>query len=440
MTEALTSRCGKFSFINSDRNLLLTDDAKGAANANELLSVVGNNLNDFGVFSFENNMFDIDAAELLFNEFSINENVDKNEMRLLVEKSILISMINNNKINSFYDFEDLNIFGEKIFKYFNESISKEVVDKLKETKIDNISVFDKKIIENTILELAMGKSSTNDLYDALSVYSAELNINKTITTQLCNSLIKNADINTFEDVIKFIQNYSEQSNTNGSSNIKGNSSNSFGGGGGVTNRYKGQEIVKDVSSEQKPVELAVFDDLNDVEWAKESITELYKRNVLNGKNEKLFYPNDYITREEFVKILMLAFNINLINADCPFDDVNKSDWSYPYIRSAYIAKIVNGITDDYFGKELNISRQDLCVMTYRVLKTVNSEIIVNNDLSVFADSKDISDYATEAIAFMYENEIINGRQDGNYNPKSNSTRAEAAKIVYKALQVYNKIR
>ena len=50
----------------------------------------------------------------------------------------------------------------------------------------------------------------------------------------------------------------------------------------------------------------------------------------------------------------------------------------------------------------------------------------------FKDSNEISDYAKEAVGYLYSKGIISG-SEGRFNPKSNTTRAETATLIYKLL-------
>ena len=155
------------------------------------------------------------------------------------------------------------------------------------------------------------------------------------------------------------------------------------------------------------------------------------RGVLNGRSERLFTPNDNVTREEFAKIITVAFKLNLVNTECPFGDVDENNWAYPYIRSAYKAGIIKGVSETEFGYGQNITREDLCVMINRML-TVGELTLPQVDGGVFGDDGEISDYAKESVYYLERAGIILG--DGtNFNPKANATRAEAAKIVYLAL-------
>ena len=47
----------------------------------------------------------------------------------------------------------------------------------------------------------------------------------------------------------------------------------------------------------------------------------------------------------------------------------------------------------------------------------------------FADSDGISDYAAAAVAALYENGIINGNENGCFEPKAQADRAQTAAML-----------
>ena len=139
----------------------------------------------------------------------------------------------------------------------------------------------------------------------------------------------------------------------------------------------------------------------------------------------LFEPMECVTREQFVKMLVAALKIDIENAECKFDDVDTEQWYYPYVAAAYQKQIVFGTDENSFGIGTNITREQMAAMCARVM-TVSSDRTVEN----FADDADISDYAKESVMLMKKMGIINGDENGNFNPKAYATRAEAAQIIY----------
>ena len=129
-------------------------------------------------------------------------------------------------------------------------------------------------------------------------------------------------------------------------------------------------------------------------------------------------------------MLIAAFDLKLAGYGMSFDDVPPEAWFYDYVRIAYDAEIITGIDDTHFGAGQNITRQDICVMAYRALSVCDIAIPDLTEKIVFADEADISDYATEAVNVLQTAGIINGDDNGRFNPSATATRAEAAKIIY----------
>ncbi len=198
---------------------------------------------------------------------------------------------------------------------------------------------------------------------------------------------------------------------------------SGGGGGGKSSISTGGGISAGTSKE-------LFSDISQALWAKEAIDYLAQRKIINGKSENIFAPNDYLTRAEAVKLLVTAFNIEIpAELSLPFDDVNNSDWFYPYLCAAYKSGLIQGITQNTFAPQQTITRQDIAVLISRIIKSDEE----GADLT-FSDSGEISDYAKNSVSLLYSLGIINGTDQNRFAPHENTTRAQAAKIWYNAIK------
>jgi hypothetical protein len=87
-------------------------------------------------------------------------------------------------------------------------------------------------------------------------------------------------------------------------------------------------------------------------------------------NDRLFKPDQNMTRGQAVKTLVLAFNIPLKVSDAAssvahFSDVPQTSPYYPYIEAAYQAGLVSGYKDGTFKPEQAITRGDLVKMVAR---------------------------------------------------------------------------
>ena len=55
----------------------------------------------------------------------------------------------------------------------------------------------------------------------------------------------------------------------------------------------------------------------------------------------------------------------------------------------------------------------------------------------FSDESDISIYAKSAVAYFAKSGIINGVGENKFSPRSDATRAEAAKMIYECIKKYS---
>lgn len=172
-----------------------------------------------------------------------------------------------------------------------------------------------------------------------------------------------------------------------------------------------------------------FGDIDDVAWAKTAILAMAEKGIISGDEKGNFNPNDFVKREEFVKMLVVAAGMHKEDAKCTLDDVTDGAWYSSYVASAYNSKMVYGISEKNFGVGANITRQDMAVMCYRAAQ--NSGLISKvRDGAQFADAENISDYAKDAVNALYEAGAVNGIGDGLFSPAGTATRAQAAVIIY----------
>lgn len=207
-----------------------------------------------------------------------------------------------------------------------------------------------------------------------------------------------------------------------------------GGGGGISGPTVVPTVGQNTVTGNLSTESYPFNDMEEHVWAKEATLALYKSGVLHGVGDNNFAPERVITREEFLKLIINGFGITAqADNEVSFGDVNKEQWYYPFVKTGVNSGIIHGMDNNKFGIGNQITRQDMVVMLYRALN-MKKEISDGNGFSSFEDYDSISDYAKSAVAFAEANEIVNGMGDGNFHPQSSATRAEAAVILYRAIE------
>ena len=163
-------------------------------------------------------------------------------------------------------------------------------------------------------------------------------------------------------------------------------------------------------------------------WANGYVEDLYAKGVVSGDGDGKFRPNNNITRAEFVKMVVSAFGYTMSGTEKEFSDSNKSNWYYPYIVTAYNNGIVTGKSEDYFGANENITRQDMAVILHRVMKLTSEKGEIT-----FVDKADVAEYAADAVRTLSAKGILNGFEDGTFGAKKFASRAEAAALISRSM-------
>ena len=207
----------------------------------------------------------------------------------------------------------------------------------------------------------------------------------------------------------------------------GNDGTTSGGGPGIiAPGNTGAVTTPNTNTNYKPD----FQDLDSVEWARTAINGLAMRGMINGRDQYTFDPNANITRAEYCQILMGAINALNAKGESTFADVPSTAWYYNAVSVASQLGIVSGYGDGNFGPNDLITRQDMALMTYKTAKIMNKSLEPVNAEITFEDSHEISDYAFEAVMTLQKTGIINGMTDTTFEPHSNATRAQSAKVIF----------
>ena len=200
-----------------------------------------------------------------------------------------------------------------------------------------------------------------------------------------------------------------------------------GGGGGGTTLVVQPELIVD-----KPVVTNPFVDIADDYWGKDAIIGLYNKDIVAGAGDGYFRPNSTITRAEFVQMVVKAFGFGMKGDAANFADVTSADWFSKAVQVAYTNGVVNGTSATTFSPNANITRQDMMVILTNAAEATGKNLTAGN--AAFADADSISAYAQDAVAKMTGSKVVYG-VDGNVNPLANATRAEAAAMLARLLNV-----
>lgn len=299
----------------------------------------------------------------------------------------------------------------------------------------------KELVDFYRCELAMlmvnNCTNTETMYESILKYAdifgldaeeVEKYNSNSLSKTLLNTSYETPEIfaNAVEDRMKELDDAEEESGSSGSSSSSGRGS---GGGGGGSIILPNANIDMKVNSS---VTNGGFIDMPADHWAYASVMKLKERGIMNGTPDGRCEPDRNITREEFVKLLVLAYGLHDSAATADFADCVRGAWYDSYIGSAVAKGIVNGVGDNRFGIGENITRQDMAAMIYRAATMMGTTFNEEGELA-FHDAADIADYAATAVTALKNAGIISGMGDGSFAPAAYATRAQAAKMISELL-------
>ena len=376
------------------------------------------------------------AAAIL--EASVDSSVYEDRIKTSenIDKALAIALINAEKV-TLNDVADLIMTAETVNKWYDETFMtdtlKEYITSRIDKSADTFEEFDKTFAEATALGVIYGANGYGSVTSYLSENADILGINK---NKVSDAFSKSVIGKQFE---KFSDTGFENFKGDTANNIGAGSGNSGGGGspaGGKTVGISNTIAPLPMSGNVAASSQTVFSDMSGFEWAVEAVNKLAEKNIISGKAEGVFAPNDLVLREEFVKLIMEAGGFEEIYGDINFEDVNTEDWFYPYVKNAYLCDIVNGFSGTHFGSGQNITRQDMAVICYNMMKAKG--IFDGTEAAPelgYGDVNDIADYAVDAIKILSDKKILTGDNNNRFLPQNNATRAEAAQMIYKAYKL-----
>lgn len=184
-----------------------------------------------------------------------------------------------------------------------------------------------------------------------------------------------------------------------------------------------------------------FSDVEADDWFYNEIQYAYENNLMVGVSSNKFDPNGALTRAMFVTILGRMSGVDeAAYSGASFKDVPVGEWYSSYIKWASDIGVVYGYGGGKFGPNDPVTREQMAAIIARYL-TVEQYTLPGSEDAVdhFKDAETVVSWAKEGLELMRRTGIIVGDNNGNFNPKSTATRAEAATIFMKLHQSIEKV-
>ena len=180
-----------------------------------------------------------------------------------------------------------------------------------------------------------------------------------------------------------------------------------------------------------------FTDVEENGWYHTGVDFMVKNGFMNGVADDAFDVDGNLTRAQLVTILYRIAGEPESTATNPFADVADGQWYTNAVIWAAENGIVKGVNTTTFAPNDQITREQIATILFRYAKAEK----VEDKLAGFPDAEKVSDYAADAMAWAVEQGLINGisESDGKtyLAPQETATRAQIAVILMRYLTAEN---
>lgn len=182
-------------------------------------------------------------------------------------------------------------------------------------------------------------------------------------------------------------------------------------------------------------------------WAEGYVSAFHLTGIIDGYPEGDFRPEGSVTREEFVKMLVLAASLQPLtaaglSAQPTFADVPSSRWSSGYIEAAVKAGIVRAA--DYgatFNPQALLTRREMAALMVRaagqeaLATSLAAKLGPAGATLPYTDLTGLPGWAAGFIAAAAQLHLVKGYPDATFRPAATIKRSEAATVLARLMSM-----
>ncbi len=162
-----------------------------------------------------------------------------------------------------------------------------------------------------------------------------------------------------------------------------------------------------------------FKDLSVTYTEYKAVAALVEEGIL--QDGAAFSGTNALTRAEMSKILAMAFKLPLSGTK-QFTDVSDASWALPYIQTIYEYGITSGYSNGTFKPNDQVTRAQFSVFLTRAMEKLWFTDIYKH-------------WARDDISMLKREGIIKGESNGSFRPNASISRAEAAVMLDRSIDL-----
>jgi len=171
-----------------------------------------------------------------------------------------------------------------------------------------------------------------------------------------------------------------------------------------------------------------FQDVSPTDWFYDAVVHVQEKGIFSGTNANSFSPKGTMTRAMYVTALGRMAGVDTgAYSTSSFADVKAGSWYAPYVEWAVKEGITDGTGGGKYSPNATVSREQMATMTLRYFESEQIPYQTENPVTTEpGDLADVSPWAADAVVKLWQAGVFTGDEKGNFNPREQATRAEAA--------------
>lgn len=169
-----------------------------------------------------------------------------------------------------------------------------------------------------------------------------------------------------------------------------------------------------------------FADMTENDWFYDEVQYVYEKDLMNGVSDNRFAPEDDVSRAMAATVLYRLAEHPVPETAPGFTDVEAKKWYSDGIYWAASEGIAEGYGNSKFGTNDPVTREQLVTMFWRAQGKPAAD---PEALSAFSDADQISSWAKKAFAWAVSTGLIQGKPGGLLDPTGTTSRAQLATIL-----------
>lgn len=176
-------------------------------------------------------------------------------------------------------------------------------------------------------------------------------------------------------------------------------------------------------------------------WGKPYIQLAAAKGLVEGVGGGLYDPNRSVTRAEFTAMLVRALGRDISTGNpAPYDDLKQGAWYFDEVVKAKELGLLDFVSGTQFKPDQPLTREEMASMLAAGISLEQLPITKENvTLNEYKDLASVNAAFLEDVRLMVKLNIMTGTSEDTFSPKGETTRAQAATVFVRMLQILGMI-